>query len=66
MISSLLVLSDGECGEFAYKLCGEVLPPATSVEHKAKVGLEGTQVEHKSKASAPASAASEESSPCLA
>jgi hypothetical protein len=41
---SLLVLSDGDCGEFAYELCGEVLLPAPFLEHKATVGLQGPQV----------------------
>jgi hypothetical protein len=41
---SLLVLSDGDCGEFAYELCGEVLLPASFLEHKATVGLQGPQV----------------------
>lgn len=41
---SLLVLSDSECGEFAYELCGEVVLPGSFMEHKATVGLEGTQV----------------------
>lgn len=41
---SLLVLSDSECGEFAYELSGEVLLPGPFLEHKATVGLEGTQV----------------------
>jgi hypothetical protein len=43
---SLLVLSDGDCGEFAYELCGEVLLPAPFLEHKATVGLQGPQVMH--------------------
>jgi len=43
-IDSLLVLSDSECGEFTYAICGEVLPPAIFMEHKVKVGVEGTQV----------------------
>jgi hypothetical protein len=41
---SLLVLSDSDCGEFAYELCGEVLLPAPFLEHKATVGLQGQQV----------------------
>jgi hypothetical protein len=41
---SLLLLSDGDCGEFAYELYGEVLLPAPFLEHKATVGLQGPQV----------------------
>jgi hypothetical protein len=41
---SLLVLSDSDCGEFAYELCGEVMLPAPFLEHKATVGLQGQQV----------------------
>lgn len=41
---SLLLLSDSDCGEFAYELCGEVLLPAPFLEHKATVGLQGQQV----------------------
>lgn len=41
---SLLVLSDSNCGEFAYELCGEVLLPVPFLEHKATVGLDGQQV----------------------
>eukprot|EP00775_Hariotina_reticulata_P012144 gene12144-12282_t len=42
-IDSLLVLSDSECGEFAYAISGEVLPPAVFMEHKVKVGIDGPQ-----------------------
>lgn len=41
---SLLVLSDSECGDFAYGLCGEVMLPVPFLEHKATVGLDGSQV----------------------
>ncbi|KAF6261116.1 hypothetical protein COO60DRAFT_1637017 [Scenedesmus sp. NREL 46B-D3] len=40
---SLLVLSDSECGEFAYELCGEVLLPAPFLEHRATVAAQGPQ-----------------------